>query len=241
MNEPLLPANERALLDRIAEAERQIRDNESLLNLLKEMLNRMEHGIILMNAERIVEVCNRRAIELLGLPEALMASTPSFDDVLAFQWSTDEFRHTSQDVQEFIKSGRILEKATSYDRKRPDGRVIEVLTVPIGNGGALRTYTDITDGDEFAVLQYGTGRAQSASALAARMLEAIAQPIEIESFHSSISASIGIAHYPGDGTDQDTLMRNADRAMYAAKVNGGGRAQVFGAENGAKNDIINAP
>ena len=36
-------------------------------------------------------------------------------------------------------------------------------------------------------------------------------------------------------------MRNADRAMYAAKVNGGGRAQVFGGENGAENDIINAP
>ena len=129
-------------------AEQQSRASEAVLaeksKLLEATLERMEQGVMMVNAQRIVEVCNRRALDLLGLPRELMASKPSFEAVLAYQWATDEFRHTPQDVQEFVRSGGILDRPHSYDRRRPDGRVIEVNSVPIEGGGVLRTYTDVT-------------------------------------------------------------------------------------------------
>jgi diguanylate cyclase (GGDEF)-like protein/PAS domain S-box-containing protein len=133
---------------RLMLAEQQSRASEAVLaeksKLLEATLERMEQGVMMVNAQRIVEVCNRRALDLLGLPRELMASKPSFEAVLAYQWATDEFRHTPQDVQEFVRSGGILDRPHSYDRRRPDGRVIEVNSVPIEGGGVLRTYTDVT-------------------------------------------------------------------------------------------------
>ncbi len=134
---------------RLILAEQQSRASEAVLaeksKLLEATLERMAQGVMMVNAQRVVEVCNRRALDLLGLPAELMASKPTFEAVLAYQWSTDEFVRTPLDVQEFVRSGGILDRPHSYDRKRPDGRVIEVHSVPIEGGGVLRTYTDVTD------------------------------------------------------------------------------------------------
>ena len=133
----------------LQQAEQRSRDSEARLqaksSLLEATLERMEQGIVMVKSQRIVEVCNRRAIELLGLPPELMARQPSFSEVLAFQWAQDEFMHTSQELQDFVRAGGILDQPQSYDRMRPDGRVIEVHSVPIEGGGVLRTYTDITE------------------------------------------------------------------------------------------------
>jgi diguanylate cyclase (GGDEF)-like protein len=105
----------------------------------------MDQGIIMINAERVVEVCNRRAIELLDLPPELMASRPTFEQVLEYQWSTDEFVYTPEHLKDYVRAGGILDQPQRYDRKRPDGRVIEVHSIPTEGGGVLRTYTDITE------------------------------------------------------------------------------------------------
>ncbi len=133
----------------LAEAERRARESEALLRqktaLLEATLEYMEQGVMMINADRVVEVCNRRALDLLGLPAGLMRSRPSFDEVLAYQWQQDEFSRTPNDIQDFIKRGGLLNEAHVYDRKRPDGRVIEVHSTPIVGGGVLRTYTDISE------------------------------------------------------------------------------------------------
>lgn len=130
-------------------AEQRARDSEARLreksSLLEATLERMEQGLMMVNAEHVVEVCNPRAIELLGLPAELMASRPRFEDVLAFQWASDEFSRTSQDLQDFVRAGGILDKPHAYDRERPDGRIIEVRSVPLTGGGVLRTYTDVSE------------------------------------------------------------------------------------------------
>ena len=112
---------------------------------LEATLERMEQGLMMVNPDRVVEVCNRKAIELLGLPAELMASRPTFAQVLEFQWSQDEFAHTPADILEFVRSGGILDRPQCYERVRPNGRTIEILSVPISGGGVLRTYSDITE------------------------------------------------------------------------------------------------
>ena len=126
-----------------------LRDSEAVLAqksaLLQTTLDRMDQGIMMINAERIVEVCNQRALDLLDLPAELMASRPKFTDVLKYQWETSEFVHTPEDLRKFIQSGGLLDKLQTYERKRPNGRYIEVRSVPLAGGGVVRTYTDTTD------------------------------------------------------------------------------------------------
>ena len=54
--------------------------------LLDAMLDRIDTGVVMVDCEGIVEVCNRRAVELLGLSEAVMARRPAFDEVRALHW-----------------------------------------------------------------------------------------------------------------------------------------------------------
>ncbi len=86
-------------------------------------------------------------------------------------------------------------------------------------------------GDEFAVLLLGLNAAGECSASLNRLLEAISQPIEIKSRFFEVSASIGVALYPNDDHDADTLIRHADQAMYSAKQSGKNRYFLYDAEN----------
>jgi diguanylate cyclase (GGDEF)-like protein len=130
-------------------AERRARDSEAVLleksALLEATLECMEQGVMRIDAQRTVVVCNRRAQELLGLPKALMDARPSLDEVFAYQEARGEFVHVPPEVVEIVRSGGDFTRPYSYDRKRPDGSVIEVHSVPIQGGGVLRTYTDITE------------------------------------------------------------------------------------------------
>jgi diguanylate cyclase (GGDEF)-like protein len=56
--------------------------------------------------------------------------------------------------------------------------------------------------------------------VAARILELLARPFDLGGHEVVIGASIGIAAWPHDGDDVDTLLRNADSAMYHAKEHG---------------------
>ncbi len=86
-------------------------------------------------------------------------------------------------------------------------------------------------GDEFAVLLLGMNAADECAISLNRLLEAISQPIEIKNRLFEVSASIGVAIYPGDEHDADTLLRHADQAMYAAKQSGKNRYYLYDAEN----------
>jgi diguanylate cyclase (GGDEF)-like protein len=82
-------------------------------------------------------------------------------------------------------------------------------------------------GDEFVIVLYGFDSADEPPHFAQRFLEALAQPVTLEGVEVFNSASIGIAIYPMDGKDVDTLLRNADTAMYAAKDLGRNTYQFY--------------
>jgi len=76
-------------------------------------------------------------------------------------------------------------------------------------------------GDEFAILQtLAAGQKDGAVALAARILEAINEPYDLDGYKATIGASIGIARAPDDGASAAELLKNADLALYRVKSTG---------------------
>jgi diguanylate cyclase (GGDEF)-like protein len=72
-------------------------------------------------------------------------------------------------------------------------------------------------GDEFALLTPPATDEETFELAAARLIACVAQPIYVDELALEVGASIGIARFPVDGTDANTLLRRADVAMYAAK------------------------
>ncbi len=75
-------------------------------------------------------------------------------------------------------------------------------------------------GDEFAIIQRDVGSDDDAATLAGRLIRILSVPFACQGQELTIGASIGIAICPRDGTDAETLLRNADLAMYRAKATG---------------------
>ena len=74
-------------------------------------------------------------------------------------------------------------------------------------------------GDEFILMLPGSD-ARGAAQVTQKLLASVSQPYRIEEYDLNVTASVGIALYPGDGTDIETLSKNADAAMYRAKQAG---------------------
>lgn len=82
-------------------------------------------------------------------------------------------------------------------------------------------------GDEFLVVLPDLESEQAPVAVAEKLLAAVSEPVELEGQGVSVSPSIGIAVFPRDGDNADTLIKNADAAMYLAKDRGRSNYQFF--------------
>jgi diguanylate cyclase (GGDEF)-like protein/PAS domain S-box-containing protein len=75
-------------------------------------------------------------------------------------------------------------------------------------------------GDEFIVLLFDVNHPEDSDCVARKILNAIAEPHLVDDHELHITASVGVSVYPDDGLDAETLIRNADTAMYQAKEDG---------------------
>jgi diguanylate cyclase (GGDEF)-like protein len=82
-------------------------------------------------------------------------------------------------------------------------------------------------GDEFIVLLSEVRHAEDAAITARRMLQAVAEAHSIDRRDLHITTSIGVSVFPEDGQNSETLIKNADTAMYQAKENGPTSYQFF--------------
>jgi len=82
-------------------------------------------------------------------------------------------------------------------------------------------------GDEFVVLLSEVQRSEDAAVAASRMLMAVAEAHCVDEHELHVTTSIGVSIYPDDGMDAETLIKNADTAMYQAKENGRQSYQYF--------------
>jgi diguanylate cyclase (GGDEF)-like protein/PAS domain S-box-containing protein len=95
--------------------------------------------------------------------------------------------------------------------------------------GAIRSSDCVArmGGDEFVVLALDEPRVQDLAVLAERIIAAIEEPVDMGESEHFVTTSIGIASFPNDGTDAETLVKHADVAMYRAKDRGRNTYQFF--------------
>tara|TARA_R110000823_G_scaffold295738_4_gene415620 strand:- start:2745 stop:4580 length:1836 start_codon:yes stop_codon:yes gene_type:complete len=89
-------------------------------------------------------------------------------------------------------------------------------------------------GDEFTVVLSDVSDINDIEKVARRILDSLSQPIALQSHNPVVTPSVGIALYPQDGKDADTLVRNADTAMYVAKAEGRACYRFYNEEMNAK-------
>jgi len=89
-------------------------------------------------------------------------------------------------------------------------------------------------GDEFGVLLMQINSASEAADVAHKLTKAIADPIEVEGYSLHPSTSIGICLYPEDGDNAETILKNADTAMYRSKDQGYNQITFFSSEMNAQ-------
>lgn len=85
-------------------------------------------------------------------------------------------------------------------------------------------------GDEFIILLSEISHPEDAGVIAQKLLDSLLQPFTIKGKELHISASIGIAIFPDDGSDMESLLKNSDIAMYHAKESGRNNYQFFSPE-----------
>jgi diguanylate cyclase (GGDEF)-like protein len=96
-------------------------------------------------------------------------------------------------------------------------------------------------GDEFAVVQVTFDGRAGAIALAARVIDAVRAPYQLDGHQITVGTSIGIAIAPRDGTVPDELMKKADLALYRCKADGGCAYRFFEPQMDARGQQRGAP
>jgi diguanylate cyclase (GGDEF)-like protein/PAS domain S-box-containing protein len=116
------------------------------------------------------------------------------------------------------------------DQLRQCLRAGDTVAAPAGD----RVTVSRLGGDEFTVIAQGIASPEDAAHVAQRILDALEQPCFIQDTELHVSASIGIAMYPGPDVDLDGLIRHGDMAMYRSKLRGRGTYSFFSAEMSAE-------
>jgi diguanylate cyclase (GGDEF)-like protein/PAS domain S-box-containing protein len=117
----------------------------------------------------------------------------------------------------------------TYGHERGDRLLVEIasrLTLGLRAGDTVARL----GGDEFVLLLGGLRDVGECQVTLERLLRLVATPCVIEGTAITLSASIGVALYPQDNTDPDTLLRHADQSMYVAKEQGRNRFHVYDPE-----------
>jgi diguanylate cyclase (GGDEF)-like protein len=136
-------------------------------------------------------------------------------DLDQFKRINDTLGHSAGDALLRSIADRLFEKV----------RVTDVVSRP--SEGGEESEISRLGGDEFAVLLTQISSREDARLVARRILTAMPTPISVDGHEISTTVSIGIAIYPDDGEDVETLVKHADRALYHAKEKGRNNFQFF--------------
>jgi diguanylate cyclase (GGDEF)-like protein/PAS domain S-box-containing protein len=108
-------------------------------------LNNVEQGILMIDAAHFVRLYNKKFVDLLEIPKRVLTNPLHFKQIIEYQWSVSEFGGVSEDIAEWIRAGGVFKSPPVYERRRPNGSILEIRTTMLEDGGAVRTFSDITD------------------------------------------------------------------------------------------------
>jgi diguanylate cyclase (GGDEF)-like protein/PAS domain S-box-containing protein len=164
---------------------------------------------------------------LTGLPNRVLLH-------LQLAETLDRARHRQRQVAVlFIDLDRFKNVNDSLGHRMGD-ELLRLLGQRLGLALRKGDFLARLGGDEFTVLLEDLDDAEGAALVAAKLLEVIQQPYWVHGHAVHVSASIGLSIFPDDGDDPDTLLKNADVAMYRAKDAGKNVYQFFALEMGAQ-------
>jgi diguanylate cyclase (GGDEF)-like protein/PAS domain S-box-containing protein len=117
---------------------------------LQATLAHMSQGIFKTSADGRITVYNERVLELLNLPESLMATRPTLAELTRLQAERGDFGQNYSQVDHrgrgYVAGGAVQPAPPVYWRTTPDGRTFEVRTsATLPDGGIVRTFTDVSD------------------------------------------------------------------------------------------------
>lgn len=161
------------------------------------------------NHDHLTTLPNRNLL-MDRIRQALLISRRSEQQVAVFFIDLDNFKFVNDSLGHDV-GDRLLKMAA------------ERLSECVREGDTVARQ----GGDEFVVVVCNTDGAQVADRLAGEILQAMAQPFKIHEHELMITCSIGISISPRDGEDVQSLLRNADVAMYQAKEQGRGRIRYY--------------
>ena len=116
---------------------------------LQATLASMSQGIFKTAPDGSITVYNQRVLELLNLPESLMATRPTLADLTRIQAERGDFGegHSLVDRRghDYVAGGAVAPAPAVYWRTTSDGRTFEVRTTGLPDGGLVRTFADVSD------------------------------------------------------------------------------------------------
>lgn len=118
---------------------------ERINDTLEATLLNVTQGILKLDASHCIAVFNPRVEELLDLPQGFLRIGMPFREMLEYQIANGEFANMPPEFVAFVRSGGVSLSAQCYVRTRPNGTILEIRTVPLPDGSAVRTFTDITE------------------------------------------------------------------------------------------------
>jgi diguanylate cyclase (GGDEF)-like protein/PAS domain S-box-containing protein len=173
---------------------------------LEEAKARAQH---LADHDALTGLPNRRLLED-RLTQALALSSRNRKNTAVMFVDLDRFKNINDSLGHAVGDGLLKEVA---------GRLVKQLRV----GDTICRI----GGDEFVVVLPEVKRSSDVAHVAGKVIEQLSQPVSIEERELVVTCSIGIAIYPDDGRDAESLIRNADAAMYHAKELGRANYQFF--------------
>ena len=207
---------------RYHEARFVVSGNDEVLSIFRDITERKqaeEQVIYLANHDTLTRLPNRRLFRQ-RLAEALEDARRServpailFLDLDRFKLINDTLGHDMGDLllqqvaEHLVNCVRKSDSIARMRRKRSRAGIRDSVVARLG-------------GDEFIILLTDIQSADDAARVAERVIAALAQPLQLGNREVFVTTSIGIAVYPRDGRDADTLLGNADAAMYFAKKEG---------------------
>ena len=194
--------NESCAVTRIAGVQRDITEHKAI-DPLTGLSSRLHF------AERLAQ-----AFETVG-PGPQSAFAVMFLDLDRFKEVNDTLGHLAGDQLLFTIGERVRRVVRSSD-----------TVASIAAGSLVARF----GGDEFALFLAEMAVREDARGIGQRIVDAVAEPVEIEGRRVFPSVSVGIALYAEDYQNPDDMIRDADIAMYVAKSSGRGKVEVFSHE-----------